>query len=87
MVGRMPIPSVNDWGTDFPKELNVFVDDRDNFVAVQNRQGSAWAEVILNVHNNQSGVVVDFDCQFFPRYFVALIPENKDSLNGSNYEP
>jgi hypothetical protein len=44
--------------------LDVLVEHWDNFVAVGDWKGSARAEIILDVHYDQSCVPVDLDSQF-----------------------
>jgi hypothetical protein len=64
----MPISSIDDLGAAASKELNVLVDDGNDFVAVRDWKGAAWAEIILNVNNDERGVLVNLNwhwCSMF----------------------
>jgi len=60
----MPIPSVDYFPVMISEELNVLVYDGDDFVAVGDREGAAWAEVVLDVYDDEGGVGVDCYRQF-----------------------
>jgi hypothetical protein len=77
----MPISGIDDVGVVTSKELNVLVDCGNDFVAIRNGKGPAWAEVVLYIHNDESTMLVDRYRQF--SYAVrGLSLENKDSLDG-----
>jgi len=64
MVGRMPIPSIDDWRARTSKQLDVLVKHGNDFVTVSDWKGSARAEIVLDVYYDQSRVAVDLDGQF-----------------------
>jgi hypothetical protein len=77
VVRRVPIPSEKYRRANLPKPFNVLVQDRDHLIAILYGQGSAWAEIILNIHDHQRGLLVDFYFQCFDRSFVEKAVEIK----------
>jgi hypothetical protein len=61
MVGGMPISGVDDFSVMVTEELNVLVDDGNDFVAISNGKSSAWAEIVLNVNHYQKRMLANFN--------------------------
>jgi hypothetical protein len=63
VIDRMPVPREDYWSIRFAEFLNVLVQHRDDLIAISYGKRSARAKVVLNVHDNQSRMLIDLKRQ------------------------
>jgi hypothetical protein len=73
----MPIPSEDDCGPGVSEYLQIFVEHRHNFVTFRDRESTSWAEIILDVDDDQNGMFVYRNLQPFA---LPLLCEIKITL-------